>query len=682
MQKKLCARAVASALSVIAITAIAQAAEPQDAVVVTGTPFGSGLFEMVPPAGVLEGKRLIWQRKSTLGETLEGMPGVTGTYFGPNVSRPVIRGLDGDRVRILQNGTGTLDASSLSADHSVPYDPLVVERVEVVRGPAAVLYGGNATGGVVNLIDSRIPQAPLTRITGRAEARAGGPDNERSVSGLVEGGNGLFAVHADVFDRRSGDLRIPGFARSARRRAIDEATVAQPRDRLPGSSAQSDGGTLGGSLTWGNGHLGLSHGTFNSNYGSVAEPGVRIDMRSERNDASGEVRDIAPFVKALKFKLGQTDYQHREIAATGAVNTTFLNRGHDGRFELVHDRIGPFQGAIGFSRNDFDFSALGTEAFVPQTNTRQQGVFIYEEIASGDWKLSAGLRNERSRVRSEGGGAIDASSGAPRFNPAQSRSFSANSSAFGVLYRLTKELSLAGNLSFTQRAPTYYELFANGLHAATGAYEVGNAAFDRDKSRSYDAGARWRRGPDTVALSAFRTTFANFITPIASGSTRDADGTRPGAFPEFVYQAVPAIFQGYEAQGRLRVYERKGSLDLLLKADTVKAWNSSTGQALPRVPPLRFGVGLDYTLNRFSAAVDLQHARAQNRVSANELPTDGYTLLNATAGYRFAEEPFALQGFVRATNLFNAEARNHVSFLKDRAPLGGRGILLGLRGSF
>jgi iron complex outermembrane receptor protein len=636
------------------------------------------------------------RRKSSLGETLDGSPGVSSTYFGPNVSRPVIRGLDGDRIRILQNSTGMLDASSLSFDHAVPYDPLVAERIEVVRGPAAVLYGGSAVGGVVNVIDNRIPQAPITGFTGRVEPRYGGPDRERSLGAVLEGGNGTFALHGDFFDRRTRDLRIPGFARSARQRATDGAGVAQPEGTLPNSNADADGGTLGGSLTWGSGYAGLSHGSFTSNYGSVAEPAVRVDMKSDRTDLAGEVRDLGPWVKSLKFKLGRTDYQHREIE-DGAVNTTFLNEGNDGRLELAHAALGPVQGAVGMTFTKFDFSALGAEAFVPKTRTDAKGLFIYEELPLGNWKLSVGARNERTRIDSEGGGPVDASTGAPRFDPPQSRSFTANSTALGLLYNFTKELALAGNASFTQRAPTHYELFANGPHVATGAFEVGNPAFEKEKSRSLDLGVRWRRAAHSASVSVFRTRFANFISPFATGNMRGADGELNPAdadednvadgsgeeiLPEFTYQAVPAAFRGFEAQGRFRVYERNGALDLLLRGDYVKAWNRSTGQPLPRIAPLRLGLGLEYTLNRFSAGVDLQHARAQNRVAANELATDSYTLVNATLTYNVKQEPVAVQLFARANNIFDKEARNHVSFLKDQAPLPGRGLLLGVRASF
>jgi|CXWL01.1.fsa_nt_gi iron complex outermembrane receptor protein len=679
MKKKSCARAIAGAFVAWNCGVAAQVAE-QDAVVVTATPFRSSLFDLVSPADTLSGLRLLWQRKSSLGETLEGLPGVSSTYFGPFVSRPVIRGLDGDRIRILQNGTGTLDASSLSFDHAVPYDPLVAERIEVVRGPAAVLYGGNAIGGVVNLIDNRIPTAPLNGVSGRVEARNGGADRERSLGAVLDAGNGRFAIHADVFDRTNKDLSIPGFARSTRQRALDGPGVVQPERTLPNSSATASGGTLGASTTWDDGYLGLSYGAFNANYGSPAEAAVRIDMKSERLDLAGEARELGNVITGVKFKLGHSDYQHQELE-NGAVNTTFKNRGYDGRIEFTHGKLGPLSGAFGLQVTRFDFSALGAEAFVPKTNTDAKGMFLYEELPLGKWKFSFGARGDRTRVSSE----------------VQSRNFSTGSGAFGLLYSLNKDLALAANLSTTQRAPTYYELYANGPHVATGVFEVGDSSVSKEHSRSIDVGLRWRTGAHSASVSVYRTQFKNFLAAFNSGNSRGADGERnpvdadgDGAadgsgediLPEFRYRAVPALFRGIEASGRFRIYDRAGTVDLELKGDLVRAYDRSVGQPLPRISPTRIGIGIEYGLNRFTARADLVRASAQSRVSANELPTDGYTLVNLLFGYNFAFEKAALNAFIRINNLFDKETRNHTSFLKDRAPLGGRAALLGVRGSF
>ncbi len=690
MDKHHCVRVLAGAIAAISGTAGAQQGAPEKelpAVIVTGTPFRSELFDLVAPAHALDGQQLRWQRKSTIGATLDALPGVSSSYFGPAASRPVIRGLDGDRIRILQNGTGTLDASSLSFDHAVPYDPLAAERIEVVRGPAAVLYGGNAVGGVVNLIDNRIPSAPVDGVTGRAEARAGGADSERSLGAVVEAGNGRFAIHADAFDRSAKELKIPGFARSDRQRALDDPALAQPNGKLPNSDAKADGGSVGASATWEKGYLGLSYSGFNTNYGSVAESEVRIDMQSQRWDLAGEARELGTAITGVKFKLGQTDYEHRELES-GAVNTTFNNKGHDGRLEFTHGKLGPLNGAFGLQLTNFNFAALGAEAFVPSTSTDAKGLFAYEELPAGDWKFSFGARGERTQVSSEGGG---------NFGAAQSRDFSTASGAFGLLYSFTKDFALAANLSSTQRAPTFYELYANGPHVATGAFEVGNPAFDKEKSRSFDVGLRWRDGPHRASVSAYETRFDNYLAAFNSGNTRgvdgelnpvdgDGDGIADGSgeeiLPEFRYRAVPARFRGFEASLLRRLTERAGTLDLELKADAVRATDTASGTPLPRISPARFGIGLEYALQPWIARLDVLHAAAQERVAANELPTDAYTMVNVVLNYNVQLEKAALNVFLKLSNLLDEDARNHTSFLKDIAPLGARAALLGVRGSF
>lgn len=666
-------------------------------VIVTGNPLGSELFSLASPASVLEGIDLFLQRRSTLGETLSGLPGVSSTYFGPNASRPVIRGLEGDRIRILNNGVGVLDASSLSNDHAVPIDPLIVERVEVVRGPAALFYGGNAVGGVVNIIDNRIPQYPVQGVRGRAEARFGGAESEKAFGAMLEIGNGRVALHADVYTRDTDDLRIKGPNISARLQAADPAR-AVIYGTLPNSASKSSGGAIGGSATSDKGYIGLSFSSFDSRYGTVAKPEVTIDMRSQRWDVAGEVRDMGSLVSSVKFKFGKTDYKHTELDA-GAPATDFKNRGHEGRLELTHGNVGPLKGAFGVQFHQFDFSALGAEAFVPTTKTDSKAVFLYEELPLGNLKLTFGGRHERTEVGSQGGGTTPFGGAGPRFDPAQTRRFSGNSMAVGGVYQFTPGLALAINGAMTERAPTYYELFANGPHAATGAYEAGDPTFAREKSRAFDAALRMRSGAHSGSIGVFQSRFKNYIGVFNSGNTRGADGElnppetiMPGfsdntgeeVLPELIYRAVPARFRGFEAEGKFRLLDRTSTLDLLLKFDTVRADDRSTGLPLPRIAPRRFGAGLDYRQGQLGARVDATWVSGQNRVSTNELPTDSYTMLNAALTYRLKMP--APQGsvelFLRGVNLLNEDARNHVSLLKDIAPLGKRSGQLGLRAQF
>ena len=663
-------------------------------VVVTGNPLGSDLFELASPVSVLGGQQLFLQRKSTIGDTLADLPGVAATGFGPNSSRPVIRGLDGDRIRMLQNGAGVLDVSSLSFDHAVTVDPLVIERAEVVRGPAALFYGGSAVGGVVNLIDGRIPQAAIRGLSGRAEGRFGGADREKAGAVILEAGNGSFALHADVYSRDTDDLKIKGFARSARLRAADPQPV-EAAGTLPNSAARADGGALGLSHTWGQGYVGISRSGFNSRYGTVAEPGVTIDMQSSRWDVAGEWRELGSVISALKFKAGQTDYEHTELDA-GVPATLFRNKGHDLYLEARHGKIGPLQGAFGIQFADSDFSALGAEAFVPSTNTNTRAGFFFEELPLGKLKLTFGGRHERSEISSEGGGTVPFGGAGPHFDPAQTRSFSGNSGALGAVWSFTPGLALAVNGAYTERAPTYYELYANGPHAATGVYELGNAAFGKEKSKALDLALRMKSGKHSGSVSVFHNRFDNFIALFDTGNTRGADGelnppdagdgtslnTGEEILPEFAYRAVPARFRGIEAEGKFRVLERGGTLDLLINAGYVRADDRSTGLPLPRIAPRRVGIAFDYRLDRLGARLDATFHSAQNRVTTGELPTDSYTMVNAALSYRLPVAQARLEAFVRAVNLLDEEARNHVSFLKDIAPLGRRSAQVGVRGQF
>ncbi|CAH1202521.1 Zinc-regulated outer membrane receptor [Candidatus Nitrotoga sp. BS] len=381
-------------------------------IVVTANPLGSALFDLVSPVSVLSGKELSFRQESTLGETLSKLPGISSTYFGPNASRPIIRGLDGDRVRIMQNGIGMLDVSALSFDHATAVDPLVVDRIEVVRGPAALMYGGAAVGGVVNTLDNRIPQFPINGYTGRVEPRIGGAANERSGAAVLEAGNGLVALHADVASRRTDDLRIPGFARSDRQRALDDPAVEQTRGRLINSSSESDSAALGAALTLDKGYLGLSYSDLQSNYGTVAEPDVRVDMNSKRIGVAGEIRELGTIVQEVKFKYNHTDYLHNELE-DGEIATTFKNKGYETRIDATHAKLGPLTGAFG----------------VQLSNTNSKALYIYEEAKFGDIKLTAGGRNEHTTVDSAGNSPTSTRFGAP-----QERKFSANSGALGALH--------------------------------------------------------------------------------------------------------------------------------------------------------------------------------------------------------------------------------------------------------
>lgn len=632
-----------------------------DAIPVTGNPLGVGSDELVVPVSVLNGRELSLRREGTLGETLNSIPGVSATQFGPNASRPIIRGLDAERVRILQNGVGILDASSLSFDHAVGIDPLIIEQIDVVRGPAALLYGGSAMGGVVNAIDHRIPKEKLDGITGRTEARFGGPDSTRNGAAVVDVGNGQFAIHADAYTRKTSDLDIPGFAVS-RRKSEADGTPRENRGKLNDSSSEGDGGALGASLTFDNGYAGVSFSTLNNNYG-VLEEDIRIDMKSDRWDFATEFSDLGTMINRVKFRMAHTDYEHAELEGA-EVGTTFKNRGVEGSFEAGHAPIAGLNGVIGYQFSNTNFEALGDEAFVPSVNTQNKAVYVYEELPINQHKITFGGRLGHTQVDSKD---------SATFGAGQNNSFNPNSFALGGLYKIDDNWSLTSNLSHNERAPSYFELYANGSHIATGQFEIGNANFKKERSNGIDAQIRWKDAKNSFSLGTYYTRFSNFIGLFDTGLIDAGSG-----LPIAQFRAVPATFKGLESEGRFNLVD---NLDLTVRGDYVHARDTRNNDYLPRISPLRLGAGLQYALNGFSARLDVLRAFKQNNTAENELETDDYTNVTALVAYKLPVK-FNVELFAKANNLLDDEIREHTSFLKDISPAGERSILIGARADF
>ncbi|PPD12997.1 TonB-dependent receptor [Methylophilus sp.] len=637
-----------------------------DQVPVTGNPLGVASDDMVVPVSVLGGRELSLRRQGTLGETLNGIPGVTATQFGPNASRPIIRGLDAERVRIMQNGVGVLDASSLSFDHAVGIDPLIIEQIDVVRGPAALLYGGSAMGGVVNAIDHRIPKESLNGYTGRAEARFGGPDNTRNGAAVVDVGNGLFALHADVYSRETSNLDIPGYAVS-KRKSLADGTERDSKGKktLNNSAGFANGGAMGASWTFDKGYLGLSYADSNNYYGTVAEDDVKIDMNNKRTELAGEVRDLKGPIEKLKLRMAYTNYKHVELE-NGEVGTTFKNRGMQGSLEGTHQTFLGLNGVVGYQFQNTRFMALGEEAFVPSVTTQDQSLYLYEEYAIDKHKITFGGRTGETSVRS---------ADSDNFGTGQNKRFSPNSFALGGLYTIDESWVATVNLSHNERAPSYFELFADGPHIATGQVEIGNTALKKERSNGIDAQLKWKSGGHSITLGAYATKFKNFIGLFNTGNDRLVDGE---LLPEAEFRAVPALFKGLELEGKFALNDEWA---LRVRGDYVHAKDTRNNDYLPRISPLRLGGGLDYRLGNWNARMDVLHAFKQNDVAENELKTDGYTNLSALVAYKLPVK-YHVELFAKANNLLNDEIREHASFLKDISPAGARSVLVGARADF
>ncbi len=669
--------------------ASAQTATLQE-ITVTGNPLGA--TDSIAPTAVLQGNALLLRSQSTLGETLDGMPGVSSSYFGPNASRPIIRGQDGDRIRILQNGGGAPDASALSYDHAVPIDALVTDRIEVLRGPSALQYGGSAVGGVVNVIDNRIPSEPFDAagsFGGRADLGYSTGNREKNGGVVLEGGNDRYALHVDAFSRDSDDVKVPIELQCSKSGSPGLAR------RICNSANEAHGGAIGGTLFFDQGWIGASASTYRSTYGTVAEDDVTIGMKSDRYALEGEWRP-GGFFTSVHAKLSRTDYRHTEFEGSEA-GTTFTNKSDDFRIEAKHRKIGNLEGLVGFSSESNRFSADGEEAFAPNSRTRANAFFLHEEYGTSWGRLSFGARTEQVKVTSLG---YPEDLSVTRFTEGE-RSFNPHSAAFGALVNLSSQWQLTSNLAYTERAPKDYELFANGPHVATAAWEVGDASLQKEKSTGIDFGAQWKSGANTAKVNLYATRFRNYIGLTASGRNLDEEGnvvTDPevtDTLAEYRYSGVRARFAGVEASGNLRLLGKDGfaraedasTLDLEWRGDAVRATNSDTGEPLPRIAPWRLGATLAYANGPWGARVGFDYNAAQRRVpNVGARETEAYTLWNAAVTYRMKVDRANLTWYARLDNIGNKLAYSATSILTTtvfpNAPLPGRTLKVGLRATF
>ena len=642
------------------------------------------------------------EEATSLGELLAAETGVSSTYFGPGASRPIVRGVGGDRLKILENSVGTIDASVTSPDHAVSLDPLLIERVEVVRGPAALLYGGNAIGGVVNVITHRIHETlPDSPLVGRLEVRAQSVNREESAGLVLEGAAGSFAWHLDGFQRKTGDLKIPGYAESARRRAAEEVheDETETYGMVPNTAIKADGGSLGFSWIGDAGYIGVAWSGYNTLYGvpsgshhhdahehhhdeaeheeDAHAENVRIDLVQRRFDLQGAITREVGFLRGAKFKFGSADYRHQEWE-DDEIGTVFRNRGYDARVELLHQPIAELTGALGWQGSRSNFKATGDEAFVPPSRTTNQALFLFEELPVGAVTWQFGGRLESQKIALQNGSGI-------------SRRDTLFSGSVSSLWQWTEAWSLGVAVARSERAPNTQERFADGPHLGTNAYEIGSPDLGIETSTALDLTLRRRVGQITGSLTLFVNRFGGFVFEQPTGLVADAHdghfhfkdaGTSDG-LAVYRYSQTDAQFQGIEAEVVVHLHEgHENSLDLSFGADTVRGKDLAHNGPLPRITPRRAKVGLDWNHGPFNLGGEVQFVAAQRRVANHELPTDGYTLVSAYASYRFTAGRLGWTLFARCSNLGNAEARVHSSFLKDIIPLPGRSLNLGMGMSF
>jgi iron complex outermembrane receptor protein len=706
---------VAGILSLGPISGFAQPAEEQhdldphhgpghqhseiEEVIVRATPLARNLVELSQSATVLSGNELQSQVAASLGETLARIPGLANASFGENVGRPVIRGLQGQRVGVLSNNMTSGDASAVSQDHAVSIEPFLADQIEVLRGPSTLLYGSGAIGGVVNVVTHTIPmERGETPVSGRAIAQADSAADQRMAGARVDLSGERLALHANAFYRRSDDYEIPGAAElypeaeehddhgddGGHETHDDDAGV------LENSFLDNQGGALGASWIGEKWRFGASWTTYDADYGipgashhheehGADEPAaeaaegeeevfVTIDLASDRWDAELTGQDPLPGFEQFKLKTAGVAYTHTEFEGD-EVGTVFDSDTTDTRIELRHRPWGDFEGAFGIQYQDIDFSAVGEEAFVPDSRTRTTAAFWVESVDVGNWRIDAGLRYEDISIR------VAPGDDAPTRTDRQ-RDYQPLSASVGAIWHSKGDNHLSATLARSERAPTAQELFAYGPHVASQIFEVGNPELDVESNLHGEVGYRVHGGSLTGSVVLYADRFDDYIFQASTADEEDG-------LPVRLWSQQDADFIGGEIELRYDLgHRRSGHWQLFGFYDVVRG-ELDDGSRVPLMPPRRIGLGADRDLGPWAASLLWVHASDHDRVAEYETPTPGYDLVNAELAWLFAStdrSEWAL--FLKGRNLLDADVRNSTSYLKDRAPQAGRNFVFGLRASF
>ncbi|MCX7100968.1 MAG: TonB-dependent receptor [Methylobacter sp.] len=652
-----------------AITPTAYAADGSiiqlDEVVVTA-PLQDKVSESAVPVTVLSDEELRLKVGHSIGETLKNELGITSQSFGPGVGTPVIRGQSGPRVRVLNNGIGSNDASAISPDHATSVEPLLAERIEVLRGPATLLYGSGAIGGVVNVIDNRIPGKLPDRLLGGAlEQRFDSVSDESSTVMKLEGGKSNLAYHLDGFYRGRNNLDIGGSAIDVNAaQATDPAlnVIQNTKGYINNTSAHAISGSAGVSLIGDPGFAGISINRLENNYG-IAPDGTgsttRIDLRQSKYDFKSELKNPFRYAESLRMKLGYTDYQHTEIA-DGQPGSFFTNKTYESRLELTHNPLGIFRGMVGFQAIAGDFAAIDkstNEVIVPQTQTNSYGVFAVESFNIGALTNQLGVRVEDTTLTPQG---------------LSSLSYVPISASASSLWKLNDSNSLNLAITRSQRAPQVQELLANGYHDATRSFEIGNVNLREETSYNLDLGYKFKSDWVRAQFDLFHSWAGNYIYQQRNGAFID------GAVVVEARQA-DATFMGYESKLIFPLLQnRLGLVDLTLFSDFTRG-QFVNGSDVPRMPPLRFGFQIDHTKGEWNTNLRLTRGEAQTHAGDNDTATAGYLLLSLGTQYQVLDLHGAdVMVFAKANNLLNENIRNSTSY----APEPGRGAEIGFRVSY
>jgi iron complex outermembrane recepter protein len=651
-----------------------------ESVVVTGT--GNAPTEsLTKPFDVLPADALIESGSSTLGDALRNQPGISSSSFGPNASRPIIRGQSADRVKILRNSTGVLDASALSEDHALPVDLFSLSQVEVLRGPAALAYGGNAVGGVVNLVDRRIAREAITGLQGSVQALGGGASQQQAGGFELDVGLGQgLSIHVDGFSRRSKERQTPTFTDPEGRRG----------DRVRNTQAVSDGAGLGISKQTETGYIGLSTEQFNILYGVPRSLDVLINMDNQRHALEGQQQFKNLGIERLTYRYAETRYQHRELE-DGTPATLFINRGNDARVEA---ELTPFQWAglsigntTGLQLERSDFSAVGDEAFVPPSFTEKTGLFSLFSLRSspqsaGAWEI--GLRADQVDVNAASSGTSPASgpvTGAGvSAGPSIARSFDPFSISLGYSHNTQGAWSYNASLSKVERAPSSFELFADGVHVATSAYEKGNANLDVERGTHAEFSTLWKQSGHQIRATVFQSRFSNYIALVGRQGANAQFNDNGELIQVFDFLAVPARFRGLELGYETTLNVGQGQLKPSVQYDLVRAKRTDDNSNLPRINPQTVRANVEYAVQGWSITPELIWID-DSKAARDDTATPGYTLVNVQLSKAIAWGNTGGEVFLNLNNLTDelAFSATTINTVRNYTPLAGRSALAGVK---
>ncbi len=695
------ALATASSPALAQSTVTGNAATDLDSIVVTATPLRSSAESLAHPVEVLHGTELENRKASNLGETVNKLPGVQTTYFGTGVGRPIIRGQEGPRVQVLSGGLGSMDVSTVSADHAVTIEPFLADQIEVLKGPANLLFGSGAIGGAVNVVDGRIAERiPDQPLSGRAEIRGNTVNDERTGMFRLDGVNGDWVIHVDGLVRTTDDYDIPGFAAlpdDDDHGDEDHDDEEQAFGVLGNSGVKTRAGAVGATWLGEAGHFGLALSTYRTNYGipggahadededelegeEEQEESVRIDMVQNRLDLRAGINNPLSFLQSINVRGAYNDYQHVELEG-GLPATLFTNKGYEGRLEAVQLERNGWRGAVGLQFGKTDFQAIGEEAFVPPAQSRSLGAFVIQEKDFGPWKLELGARQERVELEAEG---------------MQERSFDATSLSAAAIWRLSPAFDLRLGVDHSERAPTIEELFSFGEHVATQSIEIGDPELDTERGLRAEIGLHAHTERSDFKVAVYQTRFKDYVYLADTGIVED--------LPVRLWTQGDSTFTGAEAEARIKLFESDaGNWDLRVFGDYVRARLDGSGTRtvnfavphdgdieefevelanggnLPRIAPARVGADLGWSLGGLRASVGAVRYDSQDRVADNEEPSAGYTLVDASLAYRWDRPASSYEVFLNGNNLTDQEARPHTSLLREFAPLPGRSVAFGVR---